>query len=210
MADLSQVKPCVIFPNGFPGVGKLTIARSIEEKLQHFRISSRLVDTHLLDDAAKAIHPSTPRKGSDNVQQAVLLDRLRMVVLKELKTLPTQNTVIIINGGLSMEKCDVAVFADYVDVARARGIPFYAFTIACELEEHLTRVRTASRWMRMQLTIAELYNVSRKNRVLDPTDESVVGRFDKVVKLRHRVVDTTDLSVYASSERVLGAIVAEQ
>jgi hypothetical protein len=48
---------CVLLLNGFPGVGKLTIASLFEAKLDHSSTPFRLIDNHLLIDPVVAIEP---------------------------------------------------------------------------------------------------------------------------------------------------------
>ena len=55
MVPNSQPAGCVIFINGFPGIGKLSIARSLQGQLAD--MATRLFDNHLIIYLAEAIHP---------------------------------------------------------------------------------------------------------------------------------------------------------
>jgi hypothetical protein len=48
---------CLVMLNGFPGVSKLTIARSLQSSLTDQNVETRLIDDHLIIDPAEAVHP---------------------------------------------------------------------------------------------------------------------------------------------------------
>ncbi|KAJ7342932.1 hypothetical protein DFH08DRAFT_873811 [Mycena albidolilacea] len=53
-ANNPRACPSVLFINGFLGVGKLSVAREVQKKLD----ASRLLDNHLLIDVAQTIEPN--------------------------------------------------------------------------------------------------------------------------------------------------------
>ncbi len=79
---------CVVFLNGFPGVGKLAIARELHSQLR--RKKTCLFDNHLIIDPAGAIHPG---RGTDYKN---LRNRLRHMVLNDLEAV-SKGTIIHID-----------------------------------------------------------------------------------------------------------------
>ena len=100
---------CLIILNGFPGVGKLTIARSLQSRLTN--VETRLIDNHLTIDPAEAIHPGRGR------QHKAFRNKLRQVIFDELKTIPERDTVLIMTCSLGTNLEDAAVFAEHLEVS---------------------------------------------------------------------------------------------
>jgi len=100
----STYSPCVLFLNGFPGVGKLTIARHIRRILSE----SLLVDNHLLIDPAEAIEPNrTPA-------HYTLRRAIRQAAFDGLKAVERKSTIFI------MTSCTADNPADQRGVLRVR------------------------------------------------------------------------------------------
>jgi shikimate kinase len=100
---------CLIILNGFPGVGKLTIARSLQSRFTD--VETRLVDNHLIIDPAEAVHPGR------GLQHKEFRERLRRVIFDELKTVPEQDTVLIMTCSLGANEADAAVFAEHLEAS---------------------------------------------------------------------------------------------
>lgn len=100
---------CLVLLNGFPGVGKLTIARSLQSSSTN--VEARLVDSHLIIDPAEAIHPGC------GDQYRASRNRLRNAVFDELKATPGNDTVLIITCSLGVNLEDAAVFAEHPEVS---------------------------------------------------------------------------------------------
>lgn len=128
---------CVVSLNGFPGTGKLAIARALRSKLED--MEARLLDNHLMIDPAEAVHPG---RGTEHKS---LRKRLRQAVFDDLKALPRHEMVIIMTECLGANQEDAAVFAEHVNIAQARGVPFFSFTIACDKKEHVLRLQSPDR-----------------------------------------------------------------
>jgi len=102
---------CLVLLNGFPGVGKLTIARSLQSNLTNQNVETRLIDNHLIIDPAEAVHPGRGH------QHRAFRDKLRNLIFNELKTLPQQETVLIMTCSLGANVEDAAVFAEHLEVS---------------------------------------------------------------------------------------------
>lgn len=103
-----RLSACMILLNGFPGVGKLTIARCLQSALVNVR--SRLIDNHLMIDPAEAIYPGR------GAPYRVFRDRMRQAIFDDLKALPEDDIVLIMTCSLGANFEDAAVFAEYLEV----------------------------------------------------------------------------------------------
>lgn len=133
----AQPPACVVLVNGFPGTGKLAVARALRSKLGD--TDTRLVDNHLIIDPAEATHPGR------GFEHKALRDVIRRAVFQDLKGLPENITTIILTGCLGQNSEDVAVYAEHVELAQARGVPFHSFALAVEKSEHLLRLQSPDR-----------------------------------------------------------------
>lgn len=105
---------CLVLLNGYPGVGKLSVARTLRSKIQDVLTSpTRLIDNHLIIDPAQAVHPG---RGPEH---KAFRTRLRHAILDELKTLPDPDTILIMTLSLKTDKEEIEVFAEHVDVGPA-------------------------------------------------------------------------------------------
>ena len=110
MSTLAPGVPgCLVLLNGFPGVGKLTIARSLQSKLGNE--DTRLIDNHVIIDPAEAVHPGR------GYQHKVFRDRLRHVLFDELKTISGHETVLIMTCSLGANVEDAAIFAEHLEAS---------------------------------------------------------------------------------------------
>jgi hypothetical protein len=103
---------CLVMLNGFPGVGKLTIARSLQSSLTNQNVETRLIGDHLIIDPAEAVHPGRGH------QHRAFRDKLRSSVFDELKTLPGQDIILIMTCSLGANVADTAVFVEYLEVSQ--------------------------------------------------------------------------------------------
>lgn len=111
-----QVPSCLILLNGFPGTGKLTIARALQSTLKDLYIDARLIDNHLAIDVAEAIYPGR------GLEHKALHDRLRRVILEELKVLPLPDTLLIMTLCLGHNEKDAAILAEHLEVIKVAPI----------------------------------------------------------------------------------------
>lgn len=107
--SVPRSRGCLILLNGFPGVGKLAIARELQSKLGD--VDTRLIDNHLIIDLAEAIHPGRGPK------HKALRKQLRQTLLEELRGLPNPETSVIMTVCLGNNEGDAAVFAEHIDVS---------------------------------------------------------------------------------------------
>ena len=133
----AQPPACVVLLNGYPGTGKFAVARALRSKLGD--TNTRLVDNHLIIDPAEAVHPG---RGYEHKAQR---DVIRRAVFQDLKGLPETITTIVLTGCLGQNAEDVAVYAEHVEIAQARGVPLLSFTLTVQKSEHLLRLQSPDR-----------------------------------------------------------------
>ena len=127
----------VILLNGFPGVGKFSIGRSLFGMLDPKH--ARFIDNHLLIDPVQAIIPG---RGEDH---KALRRAFRQVAFNALTAIEDTSTTLIFTSCLSSSKEDQQVFDEYLAMASRRQVPFYLFNIFCDREEHHSRLVTTER-----------------------------------------------------------------
>lgn len=193
LKNSTTVYPSVLFINGFPGVGKLSIAREVHKRLA----ASRLLDNHLLIDPAQAIEPNR------SPAHYALRTGLRRAAFQGLKAVADKSaTLILTSCSASTLPHDVEVFAEFVDVARARGVPFVSVNILCNEQENMERVKSEERGAgKEKLTDAQtLVDLRKKHKLLDASvcDEETAG-----VEVYHLDLDTTRDSMQQSADKVM-------
>ena len=188
----STYSPCVLFLNGFPGVGKLTIARHLRRILSE----SLLVDNHLLINPAEAIEPNrTPA-------HYTLRRAIRQAAFDGLKAVERKSTIFIMTSCTADNPADREVFSEFVDIARVRGILFVSIIIDCEPIANMARLTSAERYCgKNKLANGQvLAGLRLHNRLLDP--KNCQGETEGV-KIYHTSIDTTGCSVTRSTNMVL-------
>jgi len=153
----------VIHINGWPGTGKLTVARHLAKALD-----ARLLDNHLLFDPASALFSR-----SDPLH-ASLRGEIRRAVFDHAKR-AGPNLRLIFTDALSDDEYDQAMFAEYRDLASARSATLVAIVLECSLEENLHRLQAASRAGSHKLTDpAILHSMRRSYRLLRPAADRLI------------------------------------
>ncbi|KAF1957478.1 hypothetical protein CC80DRAFT_560826 [Byssothecium circinans] len=138
----------IIFLNGFPGVGKLTIARALQTKLQALNIPTRLIDNHVLIDTAQAVIPGR------SPDHKALRSKIRFLVFEALarefekmheSQTPTDDEATSPGLTVIMTRCltrtapDISVFHETLNLARVAKVPIFFFNLVCGEEEHRKR-----------------------------------------------------------------------
>lgn len=191
------IPPCVILLTGFPGVGKFTIAKALVSLLKQLPTppSIRSIDNHLLIDPVQAIEPGrTP-------EHYALRKQFRQVAFNALRTAPDPGLVIIFTACLAASENDVEQFIEYAELARARGVPLYSFTITCDESVNARRMMSEERahWKSKLVDGSVLEKLRKDFRLLDPHEIDIKGRG---VRIHHQVVDTTTFSAEEATARI--------
>ncbi|KAF3158953.1 hypothetical protein TWF106_003826 [Orbilia oligospora] len=168
-----------IFINGYPGTGKLTVAKELQKIIPN----SRVFDHHLLIDAARAtFNQSDP-------EYQILRKAFRTTLLDSINTASTDHspTTWIFTECQSNSHIGTSISHEYLAAAKRRSSPFVSIILTCSLEENLRRLSHPSRKTtpRRKLTNREVLKAIR--------DEEVIHRFGDWIGVRELLVDNSKL-----------------
>jgi thymidylate kinase len=123
----------IIHINGWPGCGKLTIARLLTR-----RLDGKLLDNHTLLNPAEALFErSDPLHGS-------LRREVRACVLDHAARLPP-GIPLVLTDALSDDAADQSFFDDYRALASKRGARLIGVVLDCDQEENIRRLTSPGR-----------------------------------------------------------------
>ncbi|KAF4963765.1 hypothetical protein FSARC_8248 [Fusarium sarcochroum] len=149
----------VVHLNGYPGIGKLTIARKLVALLAPY--NGKLVHNHLLIDPAGAV---LPRSSAD---YQPLRQAIRTAIFDTLATShDTFDSVFVFTDFQSNSDIGRGVMAEYHAMVARRGCIFIPVTVTCGKEENLRRLASSERSLNGKLTDAELVTQFRDNSVI--------------------------------------------
>jgi hypothetical protein len=133
------MNPCVIILNGYPGVGKLTIARCISAILAERDRPCTLVHNHELIDPVAATHPER------NEQHYALRKQYRKERFDELAS-EFQASTILLTVCLGRSNADINVGLEHLNIALLRRVRVHWINLICtDLDEHKKRVTSHER-----------------------------------------------------------------
>ncbi len=171
----------VVHINGWPGSGKLTIARLLAD-----RLGARLIDNHLLLNPAEALF----RRGEPG--HAMLYAETRALVLRHAATLPA-NLPLVFTDALSDDAADTARFAACESLALARGNRCVSVVLEVDATENERRLAAPDRASHHKLTDADVLRGMRaRYRLLRPPG--------------CRVIDVTHLAPADAAEALIAAM----
>ncbi|WDZ77395.1 AAA family ATPase [Ensifer adhaerens] len=158
-----QAPSLVVHINGWPGSGKLTIARHLAE-----RLGARLADNHTLINPAEALF----ERG--NPLYRSLRAAIRESVFEHLVKASAEQSFVFTDA-LSDDAADARAFQDCAELARRRGARFVAVVMDCDVEENLKRLTRAGRSKQHKLTDpAILLDLRAKHRLLRGNGDAVI------------------------------------
>lgn len=123
--------PQYIYINGYPGVGKLTIAKELEKLIP----CSKIYHNHLfIDPVAPLIDRHSPHY--HDIRTSFRRHILSTIATSEA----TQQFTWIFTDSRSSSLIGSTGAEDYRDAANRRGVPFISIILRCQLEENVARV----------------------------------------------------------------------
>ena len=147
----------ILHINGWPGSGKLTIARPLAK-----RLGARLLDNHTLLNPAEALF----ERRDPNYWP--LRNAIRSLVFDYAARLPA-TVAIVFTDALSDDPHDSATFDSCRDLAERRGVPIVSVVLDCDLQENLRRLAAPGRAELQKLTRLDMLSGLRtKYRLLRP------------------------------------------
>ena len=124
----------IIHLNGWPGSGKLTVARVVARMLQ-----ARLLDNHTLHDVAGRLCDRHPREYWE------LYYQVRDVAYKRVRALPSHELIVMTNALTIESDREREAWAAVKALALDRNVPLAAVTLQCSLEENVRRITSEGR-----------------------------------------------------------------
>jgi len=173
----------IIVLNGFPGTGKHTILKRLQELLPPDK-PSRLMDNHLLIDPAQALFPDR----SD--EHHALRRRIRDAVFPCIRKLAAarEGHVVLMTACLARgNERDAGCFREHLDLVRGTEVRLYWVSAFCDRERVVERGRSEERVRsgKTKLTDAVvLERLVKTHRLLEPGELSggltnvVIGSLD--------------------------------
>ena len=124
----------IIHLNGWPGSGKLTVARVVAHKLK-----GRLLDNHTLHDVAGRLCDRHTREYWE------LYNEVRDLAYKRVRALPSHEVIVMTNALALESDREREAWAAVKALALDRGVPLVAVTLQCSLEENVRRIASEAR-----------------------------------------------------------------
>jgi thymidylate kinase len=124
----------IVHINGWPGVGKLTVAREVTR-----RLGGRLLDNHTVHDVAIRLCDRGTAEYWD------LYYRVRDLAYARVRAMPSGQTVVMTNALLAEDARDGEAWQAIKRLAADRAETLVSVTIACSLEENVRRLRSDDR-----------------------------------------------------------------
>ncbi|RDW89763.1 hypothetical protein BP6252_01795 [Coleophoma cylindrospora] len=145
----------IVHINGYPGVGKLTVARQLAKLSSPF--DGKLVHNHLLINPADAILSRT-QPGYQSLRQAI-----RAAVFSALVHEPaTYDSLYIFTDFQTQDEVGTSACAEYARAAAARRCTFIPVVMTCAIHENLDRLVSTERAAHSKLTDVELVTKFRE------------------------------------------------
>ncbi|KAM0287738.1 hypothetical protein ACHAQH_000269 [Verticillium albo-atrum] len=120
-----------VYINGYPGVGKLTIAKELERQIP----GSKVYDNHrMIDGIAPIVERSSPHY--QELRTAARRFYLGIISTHEA----TDGVTWIFTDAREASAEAAAAAQDYKDAAARRGIPFASVVLRCTAEENERRI----------------------------------------------------------------------
>ncbi|MDP9628213.1 MAG: AAA family ATPase [Ensifer adhaerens] len=176
---IAEPASLIVHINGWPGTGKLTIARHLADHL-----GARLADNHTLINPAEALFTrGTPLYWS-------LRATIRTAVLDHVRQADAGQSFLFTDA-LSDDAFDSRAFEDYVALASERSARFVAVVLDCSIEENLKRLTRAGRSKVHKLTDPQVLIDLRGRHAL------LKGKCDQLIEL-----DVTNLGADEAADAI--------
>lgn len=123
----------VIVLNGFPGTGKYTILRNLQEQIEYPAV--HLIDNQLLYDPVHAIYPTY------NSSHCHLRQHIRDIYFASIRQIIGEGHIVLMTTCLGDSTDDEQVMIEHLNLIRGTGNYLFWISVECDqdiLEERLT------------------------------------------------------------------------
>ena len=184
--------PFVLLLNGYPCVGKHSIAHLLSDRIPKMHIIDDLMLRLLMPEAIES------GRGSGKFE---LCERIRKVIVDEIKSIEDESVTIVVTSCID-QSCPNEL-KEYVDVAARRKVPLIGFNITCEEREYYKRVESAKKMANHRskvMSSKEMQKIRQEKTLILPNRDEFreQGAF-----MHHEVLDTTSMSVIQATNGVL-------
>lgn len=125
-----------IYINGYPGIGKLTIAKELEKLVPN----SKVYHNHLFID------PIAPLVDRHSPHYQDMRTSFRRHILNTIATSEaTQQFTWIFTDSRSSSPIGITGAQDYKNAADLRGVPFIPIVLHCQIQENMRRILSEGR-----------------------------------------------------------------
>lgn len=145
--------------NGFPGVGKFTVARLVTDALD-----AKLLDNHLLVNLTYVASSH-----GDETYRRFLTD-LQTLVYGYIEGAPKENIYVLTNALVNEVEEDVMRYSMVEKLSSARGDMFVPILLYCDRLKHLERARSDDRKKHHKLSDSEVLAGYLKNYTMIHTE----------------------------------------
>ncbi|KAH6991282.1 hypothetical protein BKA56DRAFT_667766 [Ilyonectria sp. MPI-CAGE-AT-0026] len=156
----------VVVLNGFPGTGKFTILRHLQDHSWRGKTWSRLIDNHLLIDPVQAVYPD---RGHAHYQ---LRRQMRDIVFSSLREVVREGHLILMTACLADNEVDRQVLKEHLDLVRDTNIPLYWINVHCDLgvlEQRATSIERVQGTKRKLTNLQTLRKLVDENQLIRPS-----------------------------------------
>ncbi len=173
----------VIHIGGWPGAGKRTIGRIVAN-----RMSGRLIDNHIMLDAARAIYA----RGTEGSLQ--LREEVRAVIMSHARKLPA-DVPVVLTDAVAKEPVSDVMMQHTLDLACDRAAQLHIFVLGVSLEENLDRLCHPARCGGAKLTDPAVLKSLRQTQQLYQPESAIY-------------LDVTELSAAEAADAICAYIEA--
>jgi thymidylate kinase len=167
----------IVHINGWPGVGKLTVAREVARRLE-----ARLLDNHTIHDVPGRLCERNTSGYWD------LYYRVRDVAYDYVRAMPPSEVLVMTNALLAESEREREAWLAVKQLAASRSTRLVSITLECALEENVRRIVSEERRHRKLVDAEALIEWRSKYTLL--TDNTTPSRtIDNTARTPDQVAD---------------------
>lgn len=147
----------IVHLNGWPGIGKFTVGRTLAE-----RLGARLVHNHLLHDVAIVC------AGLDDPARWPFYEEIRQAAYTALAHRPRTETFVMTNALCVGSEREREAWDHVVDLAIARSVPLVPVVLEASFDENARRIQSDDRRGRKLVEPDILSDFMKADRIQKP------------------------------------------
>ena len=192
----------IIYLIGFSGVGKLTIAKELSQ-----RINARIVDNHLINNPILSLIPLDGKTPIPNIVWERIAE-IREIVFSTIEEVsPANFNFIFTNELLESSQQDIDAYHRIAAIAHKRKSIFVPIRLVCDADELYKRVSSVERVTRFKMASIESTQSKLEKeslftppatftQTIDVTHLSAKQVAEKIVEIVIRITELEEDKVY--------------